>query len=305
MPSRAEGTEPPSPKIESRRLEGLVGGSLINFLELDAFGCVRFFESAEGVLHEHGNGHGTDATRNGRDVTGARRDGIVINVPDEAVSALGFGVFNAVDPDVDNGDSVFDHVGRHEVGTPDGGDEEIGLAGDGREVLSARMADGDGGVAGKGFAHHEQGGRFADDLAAPEHDYVFAFGLDAAAVDEFYDSCGGAGDKSVGVFLAEFPDVDGVESVDVFVGGDSVKSFGFVEVFGKGGLNEDAVDLGVSIEGINGFKERGFGDVFGQEMELAIDSDAGGGLFFFAHVRNGGRVIAHANESGGGFERAV
>lgn len=257
---------------------------------------VSELEGAEGVVHEHGDGHGSDAAGDGGHVAGLGGEGVEVDIADEAVTAGGVGCFEAVDADVDNGGAVFDHVGGDEVGASDGGDEEVGLAGDFGKVGGAGMADGDGGVAGEGFAHHEEGGGFTDDLAAPEDDDVFAFGLDAAAGDELDDAGGGAGDETGFVFLAEFANVEGVESVDVFVGGDAVKGFGFVEVFGKGGLDEDAADLGVGVEGIDAFEEGFAGDVCGEEVELAADADAGGGLFLFADVGNGGGIFTDADK---------
>lgn len=266
--------------------------------------CLSEFEGAEGVVHEHGDGHGADAAGDGGHVAGFGGNGVVVGIADEAVAPGSLGGFDAVDADVDNGGAVFDHVGGDEVGAPDGGDEEVGLSGDGGEVGGAGMTDGDGGVAGEGFAHHEEGGGFADDLAAPEDDDVFTFGLDAAAGDEFDDAGGGAGDETGIVFLAEFADVEGVEAIDVFVGGHAVEGFGFVEVFGKGGLHEDAADFGVGVEGVDAFKEGFAGDVGGEEVELTPDADTGGGLFLFADIGDRGRIFPDADKGDCGFRAA-
>ena len=271
--------------------DGGRGGSVI---------CLGEFEGAEGVVHEHRDGHGADAAGDGGEVARLGGDGVVIGITDEAVAALCFGIFDAVDADVDDGGAVLDHLGGEEMGAPDRGDDEVGLAGNGGEVGGAGMADRDGGVAGEGFAHHEEGGGFADDLAAPEDHNVFALGLDSAAGDEFDDAGGGAGHEAGFVLLAEFSDVDGVESVDVLVGGDAVEGLGFVEVFGKRCLHEDAADGGVGVEGIDAFKEGFAGDVSGKEVKLATDPDAGGGLFLFADVGDRGRVFTDANEGNGG-----
>lgn len=272
MPRRAEGMGPLSFRIASKtwfeesRLTSDFGVSLMRFACGQIVLDLGVFKSAEGVLHEHGNRHGTHAPGDGSHVAGKRSDRVVIDIAYEAVAAFGIGVFNAVDADVNNGDAFFDHVCSYKMGSTNRSDKEVGLASDGGEVAGTGMADRDSGVAGNGFAHHEESGGFADDLAAPEDDHVFAFGFDAAAFDEFNNARRRTGDKSACVFLAEFADVDGVESVDVFVGSDAVKGFGFVEVFWEGRLHENTADGGVGVERVNACEEFVLRDVFGQEV---------------------------------------
>ena len=148
-----------------------------------------------------------------------------------------------------------------------------------------------------GFAHHEKGGWFADDLAAAKDDDMAPFGFDAAMPDEFDDAGGGAGDEAALIFLAESAYVDGVEAVDVFMGSDTVEGLGFVDVRWEGCLNEDAVDIGVVVECIDLIEEGFFGDVFGQEVQAAVDADALGGLLLFADVGDGCGVVSDADKS--------
>lgn len=260
--------------------------------------CVLGSEvSLVGIFHQHGDGHGADSAGYGCDVGCFGGDGGIIDIADEAVAARLGGVVYAVDADVDDGDAVANHVCGDKVGSANGGDQNVCLSGDGGKVAGAGVAEGDGGVAGYGFAHHEKGGWFADDLAAAKDDDMAPFGFDAAMPDEFDDACGGAGDEAALIFLAESAYVDGVEAVDVFMWGDTVEGLGFVDVRWEGCLNKDAVDIGVVVECIDLIEEGFFGDVFGQEVQAAVDADALGGLLLFADVGDGCGVVSDADKS--------
>jgi len=136
----------------------------------------------EGVFHEHGDGHGSDAARNGCD--GAAFGGYAgeIDIAGEAVARFFAGVFDAVDADIDDDDTVFDPIGLDHIGAAYGGDEDIGTAADGGEVFGSRMGDGDGGIGI--FCHEEQSHGLADDHAATK-DYGFGtIGIDASGGEE-------------------------------------------------------------------------------------------------------------------------
>ncbi len=250
-----------------------------------------------GVLHEHGNGHGADSTGYGCNVVGFGGDGGIVDIADEAVTAWSGRVFYAVDTDVDDGDAVANHICGDKVGPANRGDEDVCLLSDGGQIAGAGVAEGDGGVAWYGFAHHEKCGGFADNLAAPENDDMASFGLDTAVADEFDDTGGGTGDEAAIVFLAESANVDGIEAVDVFMRGDAVEGLGFVDMGREGCLNEDAVDFGVVVEGVNGIKEGFFRDVFRQEVQAAVDADALGGLLLFTDVGDGCGIVSDADKS--------
>ena len=86
------------------------------------------------------------------------------------------------------------------------------------------------------------------------------------------------------------------EAVDIFVRGDPVEDFGFRQVLREGGLNEDAMDGGVGIQGVKMGEELLFADGLGEELKGGLHADFGGGLLLLGHIRHGGRVIAHADE---------
>ena len=202
----------------------------------------------EGVLHEEGDGHGADAAGDGGDGAAFGGDFVESDVADEFVAFFGAGGFDAVDADIDDDGAFFDVLGFEEFGAADGGDDDVGLAGDGAEVAGAAMGDGDGGIAAGAFGHEQEGHGFANDHAAADDDGMGTCGFDTGVDEEPLAAEGGAGDEAGGVFEGEFCDVDGVEAVDVFGGVDGADDLGFVDVLGRGALDEDAVDGGVGVE---------------------------------------------------------
>jgi hypothetical protein len=120
--------------------------------------------------------------------------GFALGVAEEEAVELFAGV-EAVDADVDEGCAGLDHFRGDEAGAADGGDEDVGLAGDLGEVSSFGVANGDRGVV----VEQEHGGGLADDVAAADDDGVLAGdGNDSAALEDFDDAGGGAGGQSRG-----------------------------------------------------------------------------------------------------------
>ncbi len=170
------------------------------------------------VFHEHGNGHGTDAAGDGGDFGAERGDVVEIDIADDAEAGFARGVVDAVDADVDDNGSGGHHVGGNEAGTTDGGDDDVGGAENSGEVLCARVAESDSGVAVDVFAGEEEGNRFANDETTTDDGDVFPLYFNARADEEFDNSRGRAGTEGRGVFLAEATDIEDVEAVHIFVG---------------------------------------------------------------------------------------
>ena len=123
--------------------------------------------SCQRVAQKHRDRHRADAARNrgheARDVEDRR-----IDVADELP------VLRAVHADVDDGRARLHHVGRHEPGPADGGDEDVGAARVLGEIRRARVADRHGRVLREEQHRH----RLADDLAAADDDRLLALQLD-------------------------------------------------------------------------------------------------------------------------------
>src|SRR5258708_1361093 len=122
-----------------------------------------------GVAHEHGDGHGADAAGHRRERSG-NVDGAGMDVADESASfgaeffeavwkvvkqPLGFfGVRNTVGANIDDRRAGLDPVRFHVAGFAHGGHDDIGAAGDIRQVARFGKAGCDGAGGGDGGQGH-------------------------------------------------------------------------------------------------------------------------------------------------------
>lgn len=254
----------------------------------------------ECVLQEQGNGHETDAAGNGRDGGAFGGYGIKIDITDQAIASFAGGVVDAVNTDIDHGGVLPDHISGDESGFTDGGDEDIGGPGNGWEILGAGVADGDGGVGEGGFTEEEESGGFADDEGTTENDDMASFGRDVVTAEHFDDTGGGTGDESLRIFLDEAAEVGGGKAVDILVGGDSVEDGLLVNVVGQGRLDEDCVDGGVLVEGVDLLEQIAFGDGIGKSEEATFDADGGRFFLFGSDIKDGGGIFADADKGDAG-----
>ena len=98
------------------------------------------FGRCYGVVQEHGDGHGTNAARDGCDGARFFADGLIIDIADEAITRFfGFVVY-AVDANIDDDCAILYHVGCDGVGMSRHHDEDIRLTGEVPEVARAGMA---------------------------------------------------------------------------------------------------------------------------------------------------------------------
>lgn len=253
----------------------------------------RLFEGllggVEGVLEEHGDGHGTDAAGDGGDGAGDFGAGVVVGITDEAIATFGIGVIFAVDADIDDDSAWFEHIAGDHFGAADGGDDDIGFFEVGVEVAGPAVADGDGGV---GFLEEHGDGK-ANDIGAADDDGIGATDFDTTSFEEDHTAVGGTGDKAwFAPFHGEAADVEGVEAVDIFADVDGVKDSFFVDMVGEGELDEDAVDGGVGVEFLDEGEEVVLADIFGAFVGDGADTGFGAGAFFHTDVGGRGGIIA-------------
>lgn len=239
---------------------------------------VLLFGGLEGVAHEEGDGHGADAAWDGSDGGAFGGDFGEIHVAGEAVAVFRGGVFDAVDADVDDDGARFDPIGFDHFGATDGGDDDVGAAANGGEVVRTGVGDGDGGV--NAFCHEKECHGLADDHGATDDDGFCASGFDACFLEEEEAACGGAGDEAGGVFEGELGDVFGVEAVHVFAWVDGAHDFFFVDVLGWRRLDEDAVDGGIGVEFGDDFEEFGLGGFGGEGDFTRVEAEFGTGADF-------------------------
>ena len=167
----------------------------------------------------HGNRHWADTAGDRCDVGGFGCDRLEFDIADGSRAFAG--IFDAVDADVDDGDTVFDHVCAYEIWAADCGDQYVCLAGDLSEVAGAQWQTVTVALPGQAFCIMSSAAGLPT-VGCEDHD-VLALGLDLAALDELDDAGRGAGHEAAEVFLAELTDVDGVEAIDVFFGATRLK----------------------------------------------------------------------------------
>ncbi len=119
-------------------------------------------------MQEAGDRHLADAAGNGGDVGGAAHGLLRRDVADDAALAVRGG--DAVDADVDRRRHPPDPVATHHLRPADGGDQDVGIAADGRQVAGLRVGDRHRAVVGEEELRH----RLADDVGAPDDDGVLA-----------------------------------------------------------------------------------------------------------------------------------
>ena len=191
---------------------------------------------------------------------------------------------------VDHDGVGFHHVGSDEVGAADGDHEYVGLASELGEVLRFAVADGYGAV--EPFAREQVGGRGAHYVGAADDHAVFAGGLDVVALEEGADSHGGGGDEAL--FAEDHAsDVDRCEAVHVLVGRDGVNDLLLVDVLGQRELDDEAVDVWVVVEEVDGFEELLFGGLLAHAVYARGEAYLVAGLFFVGHVCHAGAVLAY------------
>ena len=133
-------------------------------------------------------------------------------------------------------------LGAHEARAPDGGHQQVRLAGDGDEVAGLGVADGHRGVR----VEEEQGHGLAHDVAPPHDDRALAGDGDALSTQQLHDPRRRAGHEARPL-LHEQPDVLGMETVDVLRGIDEAQYLFGVDRGRQRELDEDAVDLRAAV----------------------------------------------------------
>ena len=98
------------------------------------------FGRCYGVVQEHGDGHGTNAARDGCDGARFFADRCVIDIANEAITRFFGFVGYAVDTNVDDDCAVLHHIGSNGVGMSCHHNEDICLTGEVPEVARAGMA---------------------------------------------------------------------------------------------------------------------------------------------------------------------
>jgi hypothetical protein len=106
--------------------------------------------------------------------------------------------------------------------------------------------------------------RFANNVTAPKDDSTFACDVDPGFFKQDHDTFRRAGNKvRFARSLCEFPDIESVETINIFERRNGRRDDLFVDVFGQGKLDEDSVDRGIGIEVLDRAEEFLLGHLLG------------------------------------------
>src|SRR4051794_10718772 len=263
-----------SPQLSCRRS---TRGSLTD--RCASFGCLETGR-LDRVHEQHRDRHRAHAARHGRDRGGLLHNGVEVDVAHEAV-------VGAIDADVDHHRPFPNHLGGHDLPTPDGSDQYVGAAAHLSQVARARVTHRHGRIA----CEQQRGKRSPNQLRAAEHDRFRAPQLDAIRIEQLDDAGRRAGHEALAV-LDEAPGVRSREAVDVLERIDQRDHRVGIDVTGQRQLQQDAADRVVLTQLANQVRELVLRHA---RLELVVDrgdADLFAGLALVAHVHVRGRVVA-------------
>lgn len=96
--------------------------------------------------------------------------------------------------------------------------------------------------------------------------------------------CWRAWDKKWWLAPGHLSKANNVESIDVFEGSDGLQNNVSVDVWGKGELDDDGMDVGGGVCLVDVGEKDGLGSFCGELMQGELDSDLHGGFLFHANV---------------------
>mmetsp|Transcript_15525 Transcript_15525/g.33698 ORF Transcript_15525/g.33698 Transcript_15525/m.33698 type:complete len:222 (-) Transcript_15525:405-1070(-) len=198
----------------------------------------------QGVAQQHGNRHGAHTTRHWGDVRRLLRSLLIRHVPHQPVALLAAGVIHGVDAHVNDCCPGLDPRALHHLGLTACSNHNVRLSADLLSVGCPGVHHGDGGIA----VLEQQGRWQAHDVGAAHHHGPLAGNGDLVALQQLNAALGCAGhEQGVAPPHGQAADVLGVEAVHILLDADGVQDGLLVDVLGQRQLDQDAVDLGVSV----------------------------------------------------------
>mmetsp|Transcript_14380 Transcript_14380/g.54240 ORF Transcript_14380/g.54240 Transcript_14380/m.54240 type:complete len:274 (+) Transcript_14380:126-947(+) len=198
------------------------------------------------VLHEHGDGHRPDTSRDGRDGRRYARARLIVTVSNQAVAALARGVLLGVDSHIDDNRPRLEPLALDELGLANRGDDDVCPPDLLRHVLRPAVAHGDGPVLGLQQMRHGH----AHDVAAAQHHAVLATDGDVVALEQLDAASRRArhGERRIASAEAQVADVERREAVGVLLHGDLLQDGGLVDLRRQRQLHQNRVHLRVVVE---------------------------------------------------------
>ena len=263
------------------------------------------FRRPHGVLQQHGNRHRADAAGIGRDFAGDFFHGGKIHIADQFRAGLGTGIRHAVHAHVNHRCARLDHVGLHKFRNPHRRDQDVCAPAMRLDVAGGGMTDRHRGVRAPALLAQHGRHRFADNVAAAEHDDFRAFRFHAGADQQFHDARRCAGAKARRIAEHEFADIYRMETVHVLRRQHAGINFDFGNLFRQRSLHEDAVQAGIGIQCRDERQQFAFGCRFRQDARLGKNAEFGAGFFLASDINFGRGIFAHAHKRKAGNHTAL
>ena len=204
------------------------------------------FACSKGVEHEHAYCHRPYSTRDGRYVGTERCHILEIDIALQTEAALLRSIRNSRCAHINNDCSLLHHVCLKESGLSDGCDNDVGLQAFLFEGLAAAVANGYGGVAIL-LLHHELSHRFAHDIAATKDDALLAARRYLVTAKQLQDALWRGTDVTRQTDCHS-SDIDGMETIHIFLIVNGFDDFLFADVLGQRKLHDEAIDGCILVE---------------------------------------------------------
>jgi hypothetical protein len=183
------------------------------------------------------------------------------------------------------------HVGGDQPGSAGRGDDDVGGAGVGADVVDPGVHDGHRCVRPGVLERQQVGERTTDREPPADDDDVLAGDGDVVGVQHVHDAAGGARDRCV-LAHDQQAQVDGVQAVRVLGGVDPQQRPSVVEVARERVLHDERVDRRIRVELVDDGVHLVLG---GRAREASVDrghADLGAVAVLHAHVLGAGSVVA-------------
>jgi len=224
--------------------------------------------------------------------------------PRRRQAALAGSVGDARGADVDDGHAGLDHVGGDKAGLPEGGDDDVGLAGDSLQVACRAVTHGDGRIAGIVLLHHQGCDRLADDVAAAEDHTAGSARRDVIAREQLHDARRG-GRQIARQTYRHAADIDGVETVDILAIVNCLDDTLFRDVGRQRELDYKAVDSVVGIEPGDSLQKFVLGDIVLHAYQRRGEATLLASLDLVSHIGLAATVMTHKDGSQMGRAQAL
>mmetsp|Transcript_37901 Transcript_37901/g.62465 ORF Transcript_37901/g.62465 Transcript_37901/m.62465 type:complete len:276 (-) Transcript_37901:292-1119(-) len=204
--------------------------------------AIGHFGSLQGVLHQHGDGHGANTTRyrcDGRCNLGALlKRYIPLQLP---LPRSGFA--HLIDTNIDDNSTRLHHVSLDILRHPRSNNQHVRPLGVESDVLSSSVTDSHRGIPSCTFLHQHGSDGLPYDVGPAYNHNLSTFERCARANQQLLNPIRSAG-QEIGVSNEQLADIGGVETIHILLWQNGQQDLLLIDVFGQRQLHKNAVNLG-------------------------------------------------------------